>query len=113
MPQVTGIRIHPRKDEPSVDLEQCLVEPEGLHGDRRKKAAVHLVAAQESEGVRANLVVDLDPASLAASVGHLMTVGEAVLEVGRTSGSCPGVYADVRTPGTVRLGDGVEVSTAR
>lgn len=112
MSQVTGIRIHPRKDEPSVVLEECLVEDEGLQGDRRKKAAVHIVAAQEAEGVRANLVVDLDPDALAAAVGGLMRVGDAVLEVGRTSGSCPGVYADVRTPGTVRLGDGVEVSPA-
>lgn len=71
---------------------------------------MHLVAAEEAAGVRANLVVDLTARDLAASVGRVLAVGEVVLEIGATSGTCPGVYADVRIPGTVRVGDPVTVT---
>ena len=61
MTTLLAIRIHPVKDEPAVVLEEVGVGPDGLDGDRRKKAAVHLVAAADADRVRANLVLDLPP----------------------------------------------------
>lgn len=110
---LSEIRIHPAKDEPGTVLEECRVGPEGLDGDRRKKAAVHLVATDEASGVRANLVVALTPEELASVVGRRLQVGQVLLEVGRTSRSCAGVYADVARPGTVRVGDPVAVAEGR
>lgn len=113
MTEISGtlraITIHPVKGEPGVPLTECEVEPEGLEGDRRKKAAVHLVSAADAEGVRANLVVDISPDDLASAVGQVLSLGGVVLEVGRTSGSCPGVYAEVRRAGHVTVGDRVVV----
>lgn len=111
--RLAEIRIHPVKDEPGTVLDECHVGPDGLDGDRRKKAAVHLVAADEASGVRANLVVGLTPEDLASVVGRRLQVGEVLLEVGRTSGSCAGVYADVARSGTVHVGDPVAVAEGR
>jgi uncharacterized protein len=57
---------------------------------------------------RANLllVVDTDER---AWVGRTLVVGSAVLEVTRTPRHCLGVYADVRTPGRVAVGDPVHL----
>lgn len=110
---LSGIRIHPVKGEPGTALEEAIVGPDGIEGDRRKKAAVHVVSAAEAEGVRANLVVGLSADALAESVGRLLRVGDVLLEVGRTSGSCPGVYAEVAHPGTVHVGDPVVIGADR
>jgi len=108
--QVNEIHIFPVHGEAGEDLRDTLVEPEGLAGDRRKKAAVQVVAAEDVRpDTRANLVVSLDSAGLAASIGKVLRVGDVELEVTGAPSSCPGVYASVRRAGAVRVGDHVEV----
>ena len=87
-------------------------------------AAVHLVSraavARAAEGdvpegcsaddPRANLLLDLpDGVDERAWVGRTLRVGEVELVVTRTPRHCLGVYADVRRPGRVRVGDRVEL----
>src|SRR4051794_11346436 len=106
MAAVTELHVFPVKGEPGQDLARAVVGPEGLEGDRRKKAAVQVVAAADVQpDTRANLVVSLGSAELAAGIGSLLRVGEVELDVTSTARNCPGVYAAVRRPGTVRLGD--------
>jgi uncharacterized protein YcbX len=83
-------------------------------------APVHLVsrgaieraaAGQVPEGCsaddpRANLVLTLD-GDERQWVGRELRVGEAVLAVTRTPKHCLGVYADVRRPGRITVGDAV------
>jgi uncharacterized protein YcbX len=108
--QVNEIHIFPVHGEAGQDLPDTRVEPEGLAGDRRKKAAVQVVAAEDVRSdTRANLVVSLDSAALAASIGKVLRVGDVELEVTGAPSNCPGVYAAVRRAGAVRVGDGVEV----
>ena len=106
-PHVTEIRIYPVKGEPGQALEQVDVEAEGLAGDRRKKAALHLVSVQEDVAThpRANLVVAADAALLEASVGRRLRIGAAEIVVTGKPSGCPGVYADVVEPGALRVGD--------
>jgi uncharacterized protein YcbX len=85
-------------------------------------APVHLVSrralARAAEGEvpegcsaddpRANLVLGLDgDDDERAWVGRIIRVGGAVLEITRTPKHCLGVYADVRTPGEIAVGDAV------
>jgi len=56
---------------------------------------------------RANLLLTLDRDDERSWVGRTLRVGAAVLEVTRTPKHCLGVYADVRRPGAVRVGDAV------
>ncbi|MEI2775527.1 MAG: hypothetical protein V9G19_06045 [Tetrasphaera sp.] len=100
---VLAIRTHPVKDEPSVELDAAQIDPEGLRGDRRKKAPVHLVGNDAPEA-RANLVLDVPSADLAELVGGTLTFGEVTLGIARTAGNCAGVYADVLHPGTISRG---------
>jgi uncharacterized protein YcbX len=61
-----------------------------------------------AEDPRANLVLALDEEhDERAWVGRSIRVGGAVLEITRTPKHCLGVYADVRTPGEVAVGDAV------
>lgn len=107
--RVTAIHTYPVKDEPATELAECLVEAAGLAGDRRKKAPVYLVATEQlTATTRANLVLDTTAAEIAAAIGSAVRIGEAVLGLGRTTGSCTGSYADVLRPGVVRVGDTVE-----
>ena len=109
---VQGLHVYPVKGEPGRDLTDVLVEAEGLEGDRRKKAPVQVVAAQDvRDDTRANLVVTLTSEALARSVGAVLRVGDVELDVTGPAGGCPGVYAAVRRPGTVRLGDPVATET--
>jgi MOSC domain-containing protein len=55
---------------------------------------------------RANLVLSLD-GDERTWVGRELRVGEAILRVTRTPKHCLGVYADVRTPGRITVGDAV------
>jgi uncharacterized protein YcbX len=108
--QVNEIHIFPVHGEAGQDLRDTRVESEGLAGDRRKKAAVQVVAAEDVRpDTRANLVVSLDSADLAASIGKVLRVGEVELEVTGAPRNCPGVYAAVRRPGALHVGDGVAV----
>ena len=87
-------------------------------------AAVHLVsraaiaradAGDVPEGCsaddpRANLMVDLPEGEDERSwIGRTVRIGEVEVAVTRTPKHCLGVYAEVRRPGTVRVGDRVEV----
>jgi len=106
-PHVTEIRIYPVKGEPGQVLEDVEVEAEGLAGDRRKKAALHLVSVEEDVAThpRANLVVATPAGLLEASVGQRLRIGEAEIHVTGKPSGCPGVYADVVAPGSIRVGD--------
>ena len=107
--RVTAIHTYPVKDEPGTDLAECQVEDEGLAGDRRKKAPVYLVATeQQTPTTKANFVLDTTAAEITAAIGSAVRIGEAVLGLGSTTGSCTGSYADVLRPGVVRVGDLVE-----
>jgi uncharacterized protein YcbX len=104
---VTSIRIFPVSGEPGRSLHTVEVGPDGLAGDRRKKAPVHVVSGAEpgAESVRANLVVELAPEELEAAVGRVLSVGSVRLRVTAIPSGCPGVYATVETPGVVSVGD--------
>jgi hypothetical protein len=105
---VTELHIFPVHGEPGEDLAEAVVEPDGLAGDRRKKAAVQVVAAEDlRDDTRANVIVDLPSAQLAALVGGVLRLGEVELDITGTPARCPGVYAAVRVPGTVHVGDAV------
>ena len=76
------------------------------------RAAIDRAAAGEvpdgcsAEDPRANLVLTLD-GDERTWVGRELRVGEAVLAVSRTPKHCLGVYADVRVPGRISVGDPV------
>jgi uncharacterized protein YcbX len=107
-PTVRGLHVYPVKGEPGRDLDDVLVDDAGLEGDRRKKAPVQVVAAEDvRDDTRANLVVTLTSDELAGTVGSVLRVGEVELDVTGPAGDCPGVYAAVRRGGTVHLGDPV------
>ncbi len=104
--QVVAIHVYPVKGEPGVDLDDTAVDAEGLRGDRRKRAAVHLVASQDlTPDLRANFVVSCTPDALLATIGTVLRVGVVELAVTGPAGTCPGVYAAVAAPGAVRVGD--------
>jgi uncharacterized protein YcbX len=108
---VREIHVFPVHGEPGSDLTEAEVEREGLAGDRRKKAPVQVVSTQDVRAdTRANLVVSVPSAVLAQSVGGVLVVGDVELDVTGAPSSCPGVYAAVRRPGTVRVGDLVTMS---
>ena len=76
------------------------------------RAAIERAAAGEvpegcsADDPRANLVLTLD-GDERSWVGRELRVGEAVLAVTRTPKHCLGVYADVRVPGRISVGDAV------
>jgi len=109
---VTALWIYPTKDEPGVSLPTVEVEPDGLAGDRRKKAALHLVGASDAAelGPRANLVLDATADQLAGLVNHRMMLGTSEIEITGEPSNCPGVYASVIRPGTINIGDRLEPS---
>ncbi len=86
-------------------------------------AAVHLVSRQaldraaagevpqgcSADDPRANLLLFLPEDDERTWVGRLLSVGDVVLEVTRTPKHCLGVYAEVRSPGVVTVGDPVRL----
>jgi hypothetical protein len=106
--QISALHVHPVKGQPGVDLHETDVTPEGLAGDRRKKAPVHIVAAEDVRpDTRANLEVTVPASELVAAVGGVLRAGAVELQLTAVPSGCPGVYASVRTPGALRLGDRV------
>lgn len=101
------IRIHPVKDEPGVELSRVGIESDGLAGDRRKKAAIHLVGLADAGLTRSNLVLDTEASELTAWIGQIVRIGQVRLGIVSTSGRCAGVYADVLTAGEIAVGDPV------
>ena len=93
--------------------------PDGSAAD---VAAVHLVSRQaidraaageipegcSADDPRANLLLDLvDGDDERGWVGRTLHIGEAELVVSRTPKHCLGVYAEVRQPGQIAVGDAV------
>ena len=107
---VASIHVYPVKGEAGQELSVADVESEGLAGDRRKRAPVQLVAAEDvDDDTRANFIVTMPGQALQDTVGSVLRLGVVELEVDAVPGGCPGVYARVRTPGKVSVGDPVEV----
>jgi uncharacterized protein len=80
------------------------------------RAAVHRAALGEvpegcsAEDPRANVVLDLGPdGDERGWVGRSVRIGEVELAVSRTPKHCLGVYAEVRRPGEIRVGDRVQL----
>lgn len=114
--QLVDIRIYPVKDEPGQRLESIAIGPDGLDGDRRKKAAVHVVSLEDGEAdreLRANLFVSAGRDELAGALGQEVRIGGAVLHLDREPSGCPGVYASVTKPGMVHTGDRVALEAVR
>jgi uncharacterized protein YcbX len=107
---VTAIHVYPARGEPGQELSTVDVGSGGLDGDRPKKAPVMVLSAQDTTGARANVVVTMPPEDLSAAIGGVLRLGTVELDVTGPAGSCPGVYAAVRRPGTVSVGDPVAVS---
>ena len=106
MAHVAELHVYPVHGEPGQALEEVRVEADGLAGDRRKKAPVHVVASEDTRfNTRANVMVVMPPSELAATVGGVLRLGEVELEVTGSPSNCPGVYASVRRTGMVRVGD--------
>jgi uncharacterized protein YcbX len=99
----------------------------GSGAGREGVAPVHLVSRQalaraaagdvpegcSGEDPRANVLLDLgDGGDERTWVGRRLRVGEAELEVTRLPRHCLGVYAEVRRPGRVRVGDAVRLGGA-
>jgi uncharacterized protein YcbX len=111
----------------TITLTEVLGRPVRLQRSGQPQvdvAAVHLVsrgaivradAGDVPEGCsagdpRANLLLDLPEGEDERSwVGRTVRIGEVEVAVTRTPKHCLGVYAEVRRPGTVHVGDRVEV----
>jgi hypothetical protein len=109
-PVVTALWIYPTKDEPGVSLTRVQVESEGLQGDRRKKAALHLVGGAEAAELapRANLVLDATEDQLVDLLAQRLVIGTSEVEITGRPSNCPGVYAAVVRPGLISVGDRLE-----
>ena len=109
---VVALWIYPTKDEPGVSLSTVEVEPDGLAGDRRKKAALHLVCAADAADLvwRANIVLDATVDQVESLVDQRMMLGTSEIEITSKPSNCPGVYASVVRPGTINIGDRLEPS---
>ena len=75
-------------------------------GAIERAAAGEVPEGCSADDPRANLVLTLD-GDERAWVGHVVRVGDAILEITRTPKHCLGVYADVRQAGRVTVGDDV------
>ncbi|WP_104525683.1 MOSC N-terminal beta barrel domain-containing protein [Blastococcus atacamensis] len=90
-------------------------------GSATDAAAVHLVSRQaidraelgdvpegcSADDPRANVLLDLPDDDERTWVGRTVRIGAAELHVTRTPKHCLGVYAEVRQPGEIAVGDAV------
>lgn len=104
---VTNLLVYPESGAPGQELDSFEMTPTGPEGNRAKKNAVHLVSVDEYVAThpRANVVLDVEAETLRELVGRLIRVGDCILKVTRQPSNCPGVYAEVVEPGTVRVED--------
>ena len=126
-PQMAEVVATGDDEADTITLTEVLGRPVRLQRSGQPQvdaAAVHLVsraavaraaAGDVPEGCsaddpRANLLLDLpEGEDERAWVGRTVRLGEVEVSVTRTPKHCLGVYAEVRRPGTVRVGDRVEV----
>jgi len=104
--RVLAIHTFPVRGEAGVEHTSVQVGETGLLGDRPKKAAVSLVGS-DAPATRANLVLDVPTERVEALDGSVVRIGEVLLAVQSTGNSCPGLYASVGDPGSIRVGDSV------
>lgn len=105
---VRSIHTFPERRADGHSHDRAEVEVAGLVGDRPKKAAVSVVG-HDSPHTRANLVLDVPTRDVEGLAGRVVRVGGVLLAVEGTGNACPGLYAAVGHPGTIRVGDAVEV----
>ena len=104
--RVLAIHTFPVRGEAGVDHASVQVGEGGLAGDRPKKAAVSLVGS-DAPSTRANLVLDAPTEWVESLDGSVVRIGQVLLAVQSTGTSCPGLYAAVGEPGSIRVGDAV------
>ncbi len=109
---VSSLHIYPDSEAPGQELEAVDVTRTGPEGNRSKRHAVHLVSvdAYVATHPKANIVLDIDTATLDGLVGRVVRVGECTLTITRKPSQCAGVYAEVLEPGTVRVDDLLKVA---
>jgi uncharacterized protein YcbX len=97
-----AVRLVPTPDDGTGVAPVHLVS----RGAIERAAAGEVPEGCSADDPRANLVLSLD-GDERGWVGRELRVGEAVLQVTRTPKHCLGVYADVRVPGRIAVGDAV------
>jgi uncharacterized protein YcbX len=97
-----AVHLVPTPEEGTAVAPVHLVSREAI----ARAAAGEVPEGCSADDPRANLVLALDDDER-TWVGRELRVGEAVLAVTRTPKHCLGVYADVRRPGRVAVGDRV------
>jgi hypothetical protein len=104
---VSSLHVYADSDAPGQSLESVEITPSGPKGNRSKKHAVHLVAAEEYVAThpKANIVLDVEPSVLEGLVGKIVRVGECTLTVTQKPSQCAGVYAEVVEAGEVSVDD--------
>ena len=108
---VSSLHIYPDSDAPGQELDAVEMTPTGPEGNRSKKHAVHLVSvdAYVASHPKANIVLDVETATLEGLVGRVVQIGECTLTVTQKPSQCAGVYAEVIKPGQVRVDDVLKV----
>lgn len=129
-PQLREVLATGDAEQDTITLTEVLGRPVRLGtadgGPQVDAAAVHLVSRQavdraaggdvpagcSAEDPRANLLLELSGTATGGGderswVGRELRVGAAVLTLTRTPKHCLGVYAEVRVPGRVAVGDPV------
>ena len=109
---VSSLHIYPDSDAPGQELDAVEVTATGPEGNRSKRHAVHLVSvdAYVATHPKANIVLDVETATLDGLVGRVVRVGECTLTITQKPSQCAGVYAEVLEPGTVRVDDLLKVA---
>ncbi|RBY89208.1 sulfurase [Blastococcus sp. TBT05-19] len=110
----------------TITLAEVLGRPVRLAASESPQvdaAAVHLVSRQaidraaagdvpegcSADDPRANVLLDLPDGDERTWVGRVVRIGDAELRVTRTPKHCLGVYAEVRRPGAIAVGDVVHL----